>query len=79
MVVRAAKVLGLKTAAANAETTLSRFSDSAKVASYAKEPLAYCYNSGILEAEASIQPTKAILRCEIAQMVYNLLKIAGEL
>lgn len=79
MVVRAAKVLGLNTAAANAETTLSRFSDSAKVASYAKEPLAYCYNSGILEAEASIQPTKAILRCEIAQMVYNLLKIAGEL
>ena len=79
MVVRAAKVLGLKTAAANAEITLSRFSDSAKVASYAKEPLAYCYNSGILEVEASIQPTKAILRCEIAQMVYNLLKIAGEL
>ena len=79
MVVRAAKVLGQNTAAANAETTLSRFSDSAKVASYAKEPLAYCFNSGILEAEASIQPTKAILRCEIAQMVYNLLKIAGEL
>ena len=79
MVVRAAKVLGLKTAATNADTTLSRFSDSAKVASYAKEPLAYCYNSGILEAEASIQPTKAILRCEIAQMVYNLLKISGEL
>ena len=79
MVVRAAKVLGLKTAATNADTTLSRFSDSAKVASYAKEPLAYCYNSGILEAEPSIQPTKAILRCEIAQMVYNLLKIAGEL
>lgn len=79
MVVRAAKVLGQNTAAANTETTLSRFSDSAKVASYAKEPLAYCYNSGILEAEASIQPTKAILRCEIAQMVYNLLKIAGEL
>lgn len=79
MVVRAAKVLGLNTAAANADATLGKFSDSAKVASYAKTPLAYCYNSGILEAEASIQPTKAILRCEVAQMVYNLLKIAGEL
>ena len=79
MVVRAAKVLGLNTAAANTDAALGKFSDSTKVASYAKEPLAYCYNSGILEAEASIQPTKAILRCEIAQMVYNLLKIAGEL
>lgn len=78
MVVRAAKVLGQNTAAANADSTLSRFSDSAKVASYAKEPLAYCYDSGILSAEKTIQPTKAILRCEIAQMVYNLLKIAGE-
>ena len=79
MVVRAAKVLGLNTAAVNADTTLSRFPDSAKVASYAKEPLTYCYNSGILEVEKTIQPTKAILRCEIAQMVYNLLKIAGGL
>jgi len=78
MVVRAAKVLGQNTAAANATGTLSRFSDSAKVASYAKEPLAYCYDSGILTAEKTIQPTKAILRCEIAQMVYNLLKIAGK-
>ena len=73
MVVRAAKVLGQNTAAANADRTLSRFSDSAKVASYAKEPLAYCYNSGILEVEKTIQPTKSILRCEIAQMLYNLL------
>ena len=78
MVVRAAKVLRQNTAVANADSTLSRFSDSAKVASYAKEPLAYCYDSGILSAEKTIQPTKAILRCEIAQMVYNLLKIAGE-
>ena len=78
MVVRAAKVLGLNPAAANTDSTLSRFSDNTKVASYAKEPLAYCYDSGILTAEKTIQPTKAILRCEIAQMVYNLLKIAGE-
>ena len=78
MVVRAAKVLGLNTTATNADGILGRFSDSAKVASYAKEPLAYCYASGILQAESAIQPAKAVLRCEIAQMVYNLLKIAGE-
>lgn len=78
MVVRAAKVLGLDTAAADTNAVLSRFSDAGTVASYAKEPLAYCYTSGILEGENAIQPTKAILRCEIAQMVYNLLKIAGE-
>ena len=71
--------MGLNTAAANTDAALGKFSDSTKVASYAKTPLAYCYNSGILEVEASIQPTKAILRCEVAQMVYNLLKIAGEL
>ena len=78
MVVRAAKVLKLDTSAADADKILSRFSDVAKVAAYAKEPLAFCYASGILEAETSIQPTKSILRCEIAQMVYNLLKNAGK-
>ena len=36
--------------------------------------MAYCYKSGILDDSGlTIQPGRAVLRCEIAQMLYNLL------
>ncbi len=79
MVARAAKQLGMETAVTDTEELLALFSDGGKVASYAKDAVAYCYESGILTDGGSIQPTKAILRCEIAQMIYNLLKMAGKL
>ena len=41
--------------------------------------MAFCYSVNILDQSAlKIEPTKAILRCEIAQMLYNML-IAAEL
>lgn len=79
MVFRAAKTMGLDTSVSNADGVLAQFGDASKVSSYAKDALAYCYASGILEVESNIQPTKAILRCEIAQMIYNMLKTAGKL
>lgn len=79
MVARAARVLGLDTSTDNADVVLNRFADSDKTASWAKDSMAYCCQSGILDAGSELRPTKAILRCEIAQMIYNTLKLAGKL
>ena len=76
MVARAAKLCGLDTAmdAASIKDMLAQFGDYRGVASWAKEPLAFCYSAGILDqSDLNIEPTKAILRCEIAQMLYNML------
>ena len=41
-------------------------------------PLAFCYDQGILDDSAlNIQPTVAIRRCEIAQMLYHMLSKAN--
>lgn len=79
MVARAAKVLGLNTAAADAETALGRFTDGSAVADWARDAVAYCCESGILTASGALQPTQAIQRGEIAQMIYELLGEAGKL
>ena len=79
MVARAAKLCGLDTAmdAASIKDMLAQFGDYRGVASWAKEPLAFCYSAGILDqSDLNIEPTKAILRCEIAQMLYNMLTAA---
>ena len=79
MVARAAKLCGLDTAmdAASIKDMLAQFGDYRGVASWAKEPLAFCYAAGILDqSDLNIEPTKAILRCEIAQMLYNMLSAA---
>lgn len=79
MVARAAKLCGLDTSmdAASIKDMLAQFGDYRGVASWAKEPLAFCYSAGILDQSAlNIEPTKAILRCEIAQMLYNMLTAA---
>ena len=81
MVARAAKLCGLDTAmdAAATKDMLAQFGDYRSVASWSKEPMAFCYSVNILDQSAlKIEPTKAILRCEIAQMLYNML-IAAEL
>ena len=79
MVARAAKLCGLDTAmdAASIKDMLAQFGDYRGVASWAKEPLAFCYAAGILDqSDLNLEPTKAILRCEIAQMLYNMLTAA---
>ena len=40
--------------------------------------MAFCYRAGILDQnDLNVEPARAILRCEIAQMLYNLLGGAG--
>ena len=79
MVARAAKLCGLDTTmdAAATRNMLAQFGDYRSAASWATESLAFCYSAGILDqSDLNIQPTKAILRCEIAQMLYNILVVA---
>ena len=79
MVARAAKLCGLDTSmdAAATKDMLAQFGDYRSVASWAKEPMAFCYSVNILDqSDLNIEPTKAILRCEIAQMLYNMLTAA---
>ena len=79
MVARAAKLCGLDTAmdAAATKDMLAQFGDYRSVASWAKEPMAFCYSVNILDqSDLNIESTKAILRCEIAQMLYNMLTAA---
>ena len=79
MVARAAKLCGLDISmdAASVKDMLAQFGDYRSVASWAKEPMAFCYSVNILDqSDLNIEPTKAILRCEIAQMLYNMLSAA---
>lgn len=80
MVARAAKLCGFDTSMSSTETRdmLAQFGDYRSVASWAKEAMAFCYAAGILEqGKLKIEPTRAILRCEIAQMLCNMLTAAG--
>ena len=80
MVARAAKLCGMDTdyTTIEARDILSQFGDYTKVADWAKAPLAFCYDRGILDDSVlNIWPTQQIKRCEIAQMVYNMLSKAN--
>ena len=79
MVSRAAKLCGLDPSMDEAATKdmLAQFGDYRSVASWAKKPMAFCYSVNILDqSDLNIESTKAILRCEIAQMLYNMLSAA---
>ena len=79
MVARAAKVLKLDTSVDDADEILALFSDGASVETWARDAMAFCAVKGISNWNSSLQPNKAILRCEIAQMIYNMLGIAGKI
>ncbi len=81
MVARAAKICGIDTdideATANAE--IAKFADHAQAEKWAVQSLAVCYKNGILDSsETKILPVSAAKRCEIAQMIYNLLEKTGK-
>ena len=79
MLARAAKTLGLSGAAKDVDGALSKYPDAAKASSYAKDALAFCAENGILESDRTeLRPSEAICRCEVAQMVWNLLAAAEE-
>ena len=80
MVARAAKLCGMDTdySTAAARDILAQFGDYTKTAEWARAPLAFCYDQGILDSSAlNINPTQYIKRCEIAQMLYNMLSKAN--
>ena len=76
MVARAAKLCGMDTEldTGAVRDVLAQFSDYVTTADWARQGLAVCYQYGILDdAALEIRPKAAIKRCEIAQMLYNLL------
>lgn len=75
MLERAAKLCGLDTLVADEwlDSLFAAYPDADDVADYARGAMAYCVKAGILDDEFEFAPTRAILRCEVAQMLYNLL------
>ncbi|MCI8595000.1 MAG: hypothetical protein HFF09_07105 [Oscillospiraceae bacterium] len=79
LVSRAAVLCGLDTAVteAAAEEMLSQFSDGMSVVQWARGGVAFCYREGLLDQSGkSVEPNRAITRCEVAEMLYRLLNSA---
>ncbi len=80
LVSRAADLCGMDTDLNDGAVrdVLAQFTDYVATPEWAREGLAFCYQEGILDDSAlNIQGSAAILRCEIAQMLYNLLGSAN--
>ena len=76
MVARAAKLCGMDTELESYEilNVLAQFTDYVTIAQWAQEGVAFCYDADILnQSNLNVEPARAILRCEIAQMLFNLL------
>ena len=76
MVARAANLCGMDTELETYEilNMLAQFGDYVTTADWARESLAFCYGEDILDqSDLDIKPTAVILRCEMAQMLHNLL------
>ena len=76
MVARAAKLCGMDTTldTGAVRDVLAQFTDYIKTAEWARQGLAFCYNEDILDdSDTEIKGSIPIKRCEIAQMLYNLL------
>lgn len=79
MVARAAKLCGVDTDLDDGavRNVLAQFSDYTTTSTWARGGLAVCYREGILDDSAlTIQPKAAVKRCEMAQMLFNLLGTA---
>ena len=80
MVARAAKLCGIDTAVDDRmiKDTLAQFTDYVKAEDWARESLAFCYKENILDQnDIEISPDSLIIRCEIAQMLFNMLDDAN--
>jgi len=80
MVARAAKLCGMDIAMNDTAVRdmLAQFLDYRQSADWAREGLAFCYSADLLEqADLDIRPREAILRSEMAEMVYCLLQRAN--
>ena len=76
MLARAAKLCGMDVELENYEILnwLAQFGDYTTVSDWAKESMAFCYSEDILDQnDLNARPNRAVMRCEMAQMIYNLL------
>nr|WP_315025275.1 S-layer homology domain-containing protein [uncultured Aminipila sp.] len=76
MIARAAKLCGMDTEydTMASRDVLSQFIDYVKCSEWSMSSLAFCYNNEILDPSVmEINPKAAIKRCEIAQMIFNML------
>ncbi|MDD3347208.1 S-layer homology domain-containing protein [Oscillibacter sp.] len=76
MTARAAKLCGMDTEVTDQQiqTALAPFADDAQIPAWSRPGVAFCYREGILDqTDGSVEPTRAILRGEVAQILYNLL------
>lgn len=79
LLMRAAKLCGIAREMTKSETRdiLAQFGDYTTTSGWAREALAFCYDEEIFDAsELKIEPKRSVLRSEVAQMLYNLLKRA---
>ncbi|MBQ6932873.1 MAG: S-layer homology domain-containing protein [Clostridia bacterium] len=72
MVARAAALCGMDTTAD--VNILAQFGDYVFIHDWAKNSMAFCYEENILDqSDMNTEPVRNILRCEIAQMLCNML------
>lgn len=79
LLMRASKLCGIAREMTKSEIrdALASFADYTTTSGWAREALAFCYEEGIFDAsELQIEPKRPVLRSEIAQMLYNMLKRA---
>ena len=79
MTARAAKLCGMDTDldTQTGRDILAQFGDYVTVADWAKTSIAFCYREKLLsDEEFEIMPEENVKRCEIAQMLYNMLSKA---
>ena len=80
LIARAGKLCGMDTEldSGAVRDVLAQFSDYVTTEDWARQGLAFCYYNGVLADTAlEIQPNAIITRCEMAQMLYNLLAKAN--
>lgn len=80
MIVRAANLCGLNTDMddTHIRNVLAQFGDYITVSAWAKDAAAYCYSTDILsQSDLNIEPSRNIMRFEVAKMLYNMLEKAS--
>ena len=79
LIARAAVLCGFDTSMSDTEVRnmLAQFTDYRSADAWAQPSIAFCYKENILsQTDLNIEPRRYILRCEIAQMIYNMLSAA---
>ena len=80
MVAHAAQLCGMDTEldSGAVRDTLAQFTDYVTAAQWARPALAFCYAEDILDqSDIQIRPADPARRCEVAQMLFNLLGSAN--